>query len=211
MIVLGLGFVFLLVGRKKKPGSPMEWIGLGLSSVLVLFAGILLVLGFAMGDNERTLFYDQRNAVGHDAPNFAFRLVDSDEERTLDQYQGEVVLLNFWATWCAPCLAEMPDLNQLYSDYREQGLRVITISDELRDELIAFNDIVPLETESGYITDPAGLPLPFSRMLDGRPESYVIDSEGTIQKFVLGASNYAYFEEAIRPYLDEALSGSATD
>lgn len=206
MIAVGLAFIYLLVGRKKKPGTPMEWISLGLSSLLVLFAGILLLLGFTMGDNDRTLFYDQRDSVGQVAPDFSFKLVDSDEDRSLGDYRGEVVLLNFWATWCPPCLKEMPDLNRLYKEYEDQGLRVITISDEPRDELIAFNDIVLLETESGYITDPGGLPLPFSRMLDGRPESYVIDRDGTIRKFVMGASNYAYFQEAVLPYLDAATS-----
>ncbi|NOT60491.1 MAG: TlpA family protein disulfide reductase [Acidobacteria bacterium] len=46
----------------------------------------------------------------------------------LSDYRGSVVLLNFWATWCAPCLAEIPDLTKWQRDYRRQGLRIIGIT-----------------------------------------------------------------------------------
>ncbi len=49
---------------------------------------------------------------------------------TLKSLQGKVVLVNFWATWCPPCRKEMPDLDQLYKGFREQGLVILAISDE---------------------------------------------------------------------------------
>lgn len=201
MLVVGLLFAYLLYGRKKKPQSPMEWFGLGVSMLLVVFASVLLILGFTVGDLTEREMYDQRRSIGREAPDFQFSLIDSGETKSLSDYRGRVVLLNFWATWCPPCLDEMPDLNRLQADYGDRGLTVLTISDELRDDLVAFEEYIKLETESGYITNPSVLPLPFRRMMDGRPESYVIDRDGTIREFVLGARNYAFFERAIAPYL----------
>ena len=201
MLLLGLAFVYLLFGRKKGPKSPMEWFGAGVSMLLVLFSGVLLILGFSVGDlSERELF-DQRRSIGREAPDFQFTLLKSGQTKSLDDYRGQVVLLNFWATWCPPCLDEMPDLNRLQADYSDRGLTVLTISDEPSGELTAFEEYIKLDTESGYISDPTLLPMPFKRMLDGRPESYVIDRDGTIREFVMGARNYAFFEQAIVPLL----------
>lgn len=202
MIVVGLGFIFLIVGRKNKTKSPIEWFGFGLSMLLIICAGVLLTLGFTIGDTVRGPFSDQKSSVGHDAPSFSFTLLDSEEEKSLADYKGEVVLLNFWATWCPPCLDEMPDLNRLYEEYKDQGLRIITVSDESRAELITFSEeFIPLNTESAFIEDGYALPLPYVKMMDGRPESYVIDRDGVIREFILGARNYTFFKASIAPYL----------
>ena len=204
MLVVGLAFIYLLVGRKKTPQSAFEWFGAGLSVLLILFSGALLILGFTVGDLSERELYDQRLSVGREAPEFQFKLIENDEVKSLSDYRGRVVLLNFWATWCGPCLDEMPDLNRLQADYGEQGLTVLTISDESLEELVAFEEYIRLDTESGYMTDPTVLPMPFKRMLDGRPESYVIDRDGTIREFMLGARDYAYFAQAISPFLNSS-------
>ena len=208
MIVVGLGFIYLIAGRRKKIQSPVEWFGFGLSMVLILFAGVLLTLGFTIGDTVRGPFAVQKTSVGQPAPPISFKLLKTDETRSLADYKGEVILLNFWATWCPPCLDEMPDLNRIYEEFKGQGVRVITISDESRDDLIAFNNYIPLDTESGYITDGNALPMPYVKMMDGRPESYVIDQDGIIREFILGARNYTFFRASIAPYLrSESVNG----
>ena len=202
MMLVGLGFIIMIIrNRKPQNRTPAEWIGVGLSAVLVALSGMLLFMGFTIGNTVSGPFSDQKSAVGSSAPSFDFTLLGSDEGKALADYEGEVVLLNFWATWCPPCLDEMPDLNRLYADYKDQGLRVITISDESPEELAAFSEIIALDTESGYITDGMALPLPYVKMMEGRPESYVIDRDGTIREFILGARNYEFFKASIAPYL----------
>ena len=202
MVVIGIACIFMLVGRKKKPDSPLEWFGVGISSVLVFFALGLLLLGFTMGDKARSPFYVQQEAIGEVAPDFDFRRVDSGESMDLNSYRGSVVLVNFWATWCPPCLDEMPDLNRLYNEYKDEGLVVLTISDEPQEVLTTFSsNLIALETESGYLEDVMSLPMPFRKMIDGRPESYVIDRDGVVREFILGARTYDYFKKAITPYL----------
>lgn len=202
MIAVAGAFIFLLIGRKKKPTNPIEWFGVGLSSMLIVFASGLLLLGVTMGDKARSPFYIQKDAVGEAAPDFAFKMLDSNEEVALEDLSGKVVLINFWATWCPPCLDEMPDLNRLYSEYKDEGLVVLTISDERRDILTMFSqNMISLETESAYIENVDALPMPYRKIKDGRPESYVIDRDGVIQEFILGARNYNYFKNAVTPYL----------
>jgi peroxiredoxin len=64
---------------------------------------------------------------GKPAPAFSLRGLDGRSVRLAD-FKGKVVLLNFWATWCAPCRVEMPMLSELHARYRAQGLEVIGIS-----------------------------------------------------------------------------------
>ena len=202
MIVIGAVFIYLLAGRKKKPSNPVEWFGVGLSSVLIVCASGLLLLGITMGDKARSPFHVQQDAVGESAPDFAFKMINSNEAGDLSDLKGKVVLVNFWATWCPPCLDEMPDLNRLYEEYKDDGLVVLTVSDERRDILSMFSqNMISLETESAYIDNVDALPMPYKKIKDGRPESYVIDRDGVIREFILGARNYNYFKNAVTPYL----------
>lgn len=202
MIIIGAAFIYLLAGRKKKPANPIEWFGVGLSSVLIVCASGLLLLGVTMGDKARSPFYIQQGAVGESAPELSYKMIDSNDEGALSELEGKVVLINFWATWCPPCLDEMPDLNRLYEEYKDQGLVVLTISDERPDILRMFSqNMISLETESAYIDNVDALPMPYKRIKDGRPESYVIDRDGVIREFILGARNYNYFKNAVTPYL----------
>ena len=202
MIILGAAFIYLLAGRKNKPTNPIEWFGVGLSSVLIVCASGLLLLGVTMGDKARSPFHIQQGAVGESAPDFSYKMINSNDEAALSELEGKVVLINFWATWCPPCLDEMPDLNRLYAEYKDEGLVVLTISDERRDILSMFSqNMISLETESAYIDDVDALPMPYKRIKDGRPESYVIDRDGVIREFILGARNYNYFKRAVTPYL----------
>lgn len=202
MIAIGAIFIYLLVGRKKKPSNPLEWFGVGVSSVLIVCASGLLLLGVTMGDKARSPFHVQQDAVGEGAPDFSFKMINSNEEGTLEELEGKVVLINFWATWCPPCLDEMPDLNRLYAEYKDEGLVVLTVSDERRDILTMFSqNMISLETESAYIDNVDALPMPYRKIKDGRPESYVIDRDGVIREFILGARDYNYFKKAVTPYI----------
>ncbi|MGQ0646399.1 MAG: TlpA disulfide reductase family protein, partial [Gemmatimonadaceae bacterium] len=80
--------------------------------------------------------------VGAPAPNFRARVIGApDSFRTFDDYRGEVVLINLWATWCVPCVTEMPSIQRLYDRYRDAGLKVIGIATDdppFADEVARF-------------------------------------------------------------------------
>jgi len=142
-----------------------------------------------------------RRGVGRPASDIAFKLLSNDAPQRLSDYSGQVVLLNFWATWCQPCITELPELDKLHDDYAERGLAVVTLSDEPRDVLDMFEDLWPKQTVSGYVALDA-VPEPYySELVLGRPISYVIDREGVVREFIVGAGNYDMFERFIRPYI----------
>jgi len=114
------------------------------------------------------------------APDVAFRTRDGSEV-TLQDFRGRVVLLNFWATWCAPCVEEMPTLDALEADLKDEGLSVLAISQDrggldtvqpfLRDELEV--------QELGIYLDPKGR-LAQAFGLRGMPTTYLIDARGRV-------------------------------
>ena len=71
---------------------------------------------------------------GKPAPSISAKLLNG-ARFSLNEHYGKVVIINFWATWCAPCWAEMPDLESYYQKHRSQGLEIVAISvDEPKDE-----------------------------------------------------------------------------
>ncbi|MEX0748052.1 MAG: TlpA disulfide reductase family protein [Rhodothermales bacterium] len=215
MLAIAAGFL-VFVRRKTGtffPNDVAERMGSLLSMVLIVSAGLLAFVTYRV-DSGRGFNVPggpslSREEINSPAPDFAFTMVNSQERSTLSNYEGDVVLINFWATWCAPCLVELPDLNQLQEKYRSKGLTVLTISDESRETLTDFGITLPLTTTSGYIADPDSIPDPFRRTLAVRPTSYVIDREGIIREFVLGARDLRTFERMIAPYLNDVVAESS--
>jgi len=129
--------------------------------------------------------------AGTKAPAFAAATIDATPRRvTLDNYTGKVVLLNVWATWCAPCRAEMPSMEQLYKQYGPKGLRVVAVSidDEGTDAGIrAFVKDYGLTFD--VLHDPAGL-IQRSYQTTGVPESVLIGKDGVIRSKTAGATDW---------------------
>lgn len=76
------------------------------------------------GDMKKLVFHSTPEATS----NAAFQLADNSGEKTLEAYKGKHVLLNFWATWCAPCRKEMPMLSALQSEFGGDDFEVVTIA-----------------------------------------------------------------------------------
>ena len=96
---------------------------------------------------------------------------------TLKSLKGQVVLVNFWATWCPPCRSEMPDLNALYEKYKGRGFVVLAISDEEESKVRPFIE------QGGYhypiLLDP-GRVVNKEFIVEGIPKSFVYDREGKL-------------------------------
>ena len=140
-------------------------------------------------------------AVGQDrkAPPLALRTIEGRALR-LSDYRGKVVLLNFWATWCPPCRAEIPDLVRLQREYGPRGLQVVgvTYPPERRARVRSFtrrlkvNYPVALgtrEIKAGFTADET-LPL-----------TVIIDREGMIRGFIAGILLPEEFEQQVKPLL----------
>jgi thiol-disulfide isomerase/thioredoxin len=214
MAVVGLGFIYIIVRPNDKPlpQGAVQWTGAVMSLLLVGLAVALSVLTYQVDRREDLGEFPPlvgTTEAQEEAENFSFYLLPGGKEVELEDYEGQVVLLNFWATWCPPCLNELPALNQLYADYADEGLAVITLSDEDPATIEDFAaEEIGLETISGYISDPEALPQPFIRMLTGRPMTYIIDREGVVRNIILGERDYASFEMMVGPLLLQEVAAA---
>lgn len=211
MIVVGLVFLRMLYSGRD-PDTPrdfMEWAGTVLSALLIVSAIALMVVG--RQTQEVVDIGTQRQQVATagsyqdvqfevEAPEFAFSDVETAEEDRLSNYKGKVVILNFWATWCGPCLDEIPDLNRLQREYPDD-LAIISISDEDPSLLTAFENQLPLETKSRFLPFGTELPQPFTGAFVIRPASFVIDREGIVRRYLLGARDYDFFRSTVETFI----------
>ena len=107
---------------------------------------------------------------------------DSGAVRTLDDYDGQVVLLNVWATWCLPCREEMPSIQALHERYAKDGLKVVAVS---VDDPGAEEAIHDFAREYGLtfeiLHEPTGA-IQRAYQTTGVPETFVIGRDGIIQR-----------------------------
>jgi cytochrome c-type biogenesis protein len=135
------------------------------------------------------------------APDFTLNKLEGQPLR-LSELRGRVVMLNFWATWCGPCRAEIPELNAMQRDLKEQGLTIIGVDWD--------------DTVEGVREFQQELPQDYTVLLGGEdvqslfggipslPTTYIIDRDGRIRQKIIGARGRSVFEAAIKPLLDEA-------
>lgn len=119
------------------------------------------------------------------------------------EFDGQVVLVNFWATWCQPCVEEMPMLSQLQRDFSGQGLRVVGIAVDEPDRARSFAEGLGLDYPVLFGAGPSG---PGEAMLVGRrygnasgmlPYSVLIDAAGIVRWTHLGAVSREQLERQI--------------
>ncbi|MEX2284866.1 MAG: TlpA disulfide reductase family protein [Gemmatimonadota bacterium] len=138
-----------------------------LSVVIVLLALLLQPAAPAPG------------AVGQAAPPF-HAVTLAGETRSLDDYRGQVVLLNVWATWCPPCLQEMPSMQALHAELSGRGLRIVAVSvDDPGSERVIADFVRDQKLTFDILHDPASAILEQYRMT-GLPETFLISRDGRI-------------------------------
>jgi peroxiredoxin len=142
-------------------------------------------------------------AFAESAPSFSLRDMNG-KQVSLDDYKGQVVLLNFWATWCGPCQAEMPHLEKMYVDLKEKGFVVLAVS---TDDARNASKVKPLIKRNRY-TFPVLLDKDSSVVNQYNPESVLpynvlIDAKGDV---VWKKASYAPGEEVeLRKIVEETM------
>ena len=119
---------------------------------------------------------------GRAAPDFRLATVGGDS-LSLAELRGQIVLIDFWATWCGPCLQEMPALQQIYDDYADRGVEIVAVSCDVTP------GVVPDVVARMGITFPValeGLPVQALYRVDGLPTVIIVDRQGVIRFHHLG-------------------------
>ena len=133
------------------------------------------------------------------APQFVLRDVNGRTVR-LSDYKGKVVLINFWATWCPPCRAEMPDLVRLQREHAKQGLQIIGITypPERKSRVRRFAR--SLKVNYPIILGTRQIKARFSSE-ETLPLTVVINRDGSVSHIISGILLREEFEEQIKPLL----------
>jgi len=151
----------------------------------------LLVIGAALSSAPTP-------AADRVAPDFSRRDLDHKEIR-LSDYRGKVVLLNFWATWCAPCLAEMPRFAAWQKEYAGRGLQVLGISMD-DDEAPVRNIDRKLRLNYPVVMGDEKLGESYGGVF-GLPETFLIDRTGRIRGQYDGATALEVIEREVQELL----------
>jgi len=154
----------------------------------------------ALGYDEATIEAQVHSMIGEKPPDLIFHLADNSKKCNLSEYQDKVILLNFWASWCFPCVSELPELDSLQLLYKHQGLVVITISGEARDSIVNFVKTNKLNTVVGYFEYDEVPILPY-RALPLLPQSFVLDRKGNLREWFTGMKQFNFFEQMVKKYL----------
>ncbi len=136
------------------------------------------------------------------APDFDLPVLSGDSA-TLETYKGEFVLLNFWATWCPPCLEEMPYIEEVYQKYKDRGFTVVAISSDEEGETAVAPFIEKLSLTFPVLldTDKAVSSVYGAHNL---PMSFILNRDGEVIAGAVGERNWSG-EEALS-VLDEIIT-----
>lgn len=138
------------------------------------------------------------------APDVEFQTLAGTPFR-IKELQGQVVLLNFWATYCIPCREEIPALNSLQSELQSQGLKIVgaSLDDSIEDVNTYQNEVAKFDYQ--VLIGGSDAKVKYAQSV--LPTTYLIDRQGRIRHKIIGAKDKAGWEAAVKPLLAE---GAAT-
>ncbi len=180
-------------GAEKRWG---RWLAMLSIVCLVLVVGV--AFGSRFGKDPRLV---ESPLIGRPSPQAVLPYLEQEGELSLSDLRGEIVVLNFWASWCVGCRFEHDDLLAAANAYQEKGVQFIgVVFQDERDDAIAFLD----ELGRAYpnVVD-TGSRLGIEFGVYGIPETFFIDREGTVVAKISGETNVT----ALSSILDDMLAG----
>jgi len=161
--------------------------------IYVRFYSLALLLFLIVGASA-CYHGSKPSAIDRPAPDF--KVQDSDRTLSLDQFKGKVVVLNFWASWCPPCVEELPSLMRMQTELQSKGVVVLVISVDadagdyekfLKDHNVNFLTVrYPCrQTKSEVIAEVSAKYGTYQF-----PETYIIDRNGMVRRKLIGAVNF---------------------
>ena len=157
-------------------------------AIFLLVAVIALAVLFLLKQNNSYLKFSPLE-TGRPAPNFTLPGLDG-KMVSLSNYQGHVVLVNIWATWCPPCVDEMPSMERLYQELKDENFEIVAISiDQMGAEAVA-----PFMKKNNLsftaLLDPEGT-IKSTYQITGVPESFIVNKKGILVEKIIGPRNWA--------------------
>ena len=160
-------------------------------SILFLLASFNIVPTFAV----------ESEVVGKPAPSFTLQDLDS-KQVSLSDFKGKVVILDFWATWCPPCVVEIPHFIELYEQYKDKGFVMVGISVDREGTSVVKSFVQKYQVNYTILMADGQIQKAYGN-IPAIPTTFVIDSAGNIQRMYVGYRDKAVFEADIKTLLSD--------
>jgi peroxiredoxin len=162
------------------------------SKILLIFlviVGVGIIVLLQTKDSSFNLSGRPRLGKGVSAPDFALPDLDSKTVNLAD-YKGKVVLLNIWATWCPPCVEEMPSMEKLHQELKDEDFKILAVSIDVSGAKAVIPFMKKHKLSFSVLTDIEGA-IKSLYQTTGVPESFIIDKQGIIVEKVIGPRDWA--------------------
>ncbi|MGH2572616.1 MAG: TlpA family protein disulfide reductase [Actinomycetota bacterium] len=189
-----------LPGSSRLPRRQMRWVMVAVVMAAVVLVASLLAFGLS---RDPTLIGSP--LVGRRAPDFALPTLEGGRTVRLSDLRGQVVVVNFWASWCAACREEHPNLLGAWERYRDHGVVLVGI-DYQDSRRAALDYMAELGGDWPVLDDPGGRTA-LAYGVYGVPETFFIARDGVIAYKRVGASSYELLTEQIQGLLSRGDKG----
>lgn len=160
-------------------------------SILILLAGVWFVSSCKPSPSTSgatPIANEEAPRIGYYAPNFRLPTLNGGE-MSMAGLGGKVVFLNFWATWCGPCRAEMPSMEALYRDFKKDGLEILAISSDLEGAPAVKPFVGEMNLSYPILLDP-DFRVDDKYLIQSVPTTVIVDRNGVITHRIVGARNW---------------------
>jgi cytochrome c biogenesis protein CcmG, thiol:disulfide interchange protein DsbE len=162
-------------------------------AVLVL-AGAIALFAWAWTNSQGDATSGENVRVGREAPDFTLPDLDGNQI-ALSDFRGEVVLINFWATWCPPCRVEMPDMEAVYREHKQDGFEILGVDQREPKDLVeefvterGFSWIFLLDEDFDVSREYSATSI---------PRSILVDRDGTVVHIWTGTLSRSTLEHQL--------------
>lgn len=190
-----------LLDKLKKHMGKIQKIG---GFILIVMGLLMFTKGITMPEYVQPSNEQQGSAKSQQIPMAPdFTLVDQyGQEHTLSDYKGKVVFINFWATWCPPCKAELPDIEEIYREYgmNKDDVVILGMTFPNMDREKSKEEIIEFIEEEGY-TFPTlfdeSMELAYKYYINAFPTTFLINKDGTVEGYASGMLTKETMKEII--------------
>ncbi|MEX1125175.1 MAG: TlpA disulfide reductase family protein [Acidimicrobiia bacterium] len=164
-------------------GRALKWVGIGVIAVTVVLA---VVLASRFGTDPGLV---DSPLIGHPAPGFALQTLTGDGEVSLEKLRGQIVVVNFFASWCLQCRNEHADLVATSDSFADDGVTFVQIAyQEAPEQSLAYLAEAGTSEATAYLADP-GSRTAIAYGVFGIPETFFIDPEGIVVGKIIGEAD----------------------